>query len=383
MVMIAIMIMSVSTLWSQEISSVASASMTGHALSPAPVSEVTDSTSFSRMPWWRQLVASGFHINDPAINYPKFPRFLVKVYNWGDRVFNSYDSTYVVGTGKNWKAMAKNYSWYESYMLLYTFDDRLNIRSEFYNDIGAYLCFMAVNVGYTAKIGNLFGKGRLPRTNFNLSFTCSRFQGSFDATTTSGNTFITRLGEYRDGHRSLSYPFNDIRQKATSGQLLYFFNHLRYSHAAAYCFSKYQLKSAGTWIAGAGFNYQDISMDFESLPEEMKEYLPGQQTNYAFKYCDYLAYGGYAYNLVLKPRRWLVNVMGVPAVGYRHAYAQTNVDHKSMFALNGNFSLAAVYNHKALFASLNANLKGHVYFASDYTFFNSQFSISCVVGARF
>lgn len=54
-----------------------------------------------------------------------------------------------------------------------------------------------------------------------------------------------------------------------------------------------------------------------------------------------------------------------------------------MFALNGNFGLAVVYNHRALFASVNANVKAHVYFGGDYTFFNSLFSTSCTVGARF
>lgn len=74
--------------------------------------------------------------------------------------------------------------------------------------------------------------------------------------------------------------------------------------------------------------------------------------------------------------------MGVPAVGYRHAYSQSNVGSKSMFALNGNFSCAAVYNHKTLFASVNANVKAHVYFGGDYTFFNSLFSTSFTVDRK-
>lgn len=63
------------------------------------------------------------------------------------------------------------------------------------------------------------------------------------------------------------------------------------------------------------FNYQDIEMNFENLPEDMKAFLPGKQTHYTFKYCDYVAYGGYAYNFVLKPRKWLINVMGVLGSG--------------------------------------------------------------------
>lgn len=291
---------------------------------PDTVSRTDSDSAFTRMPWWKQVVASGFHINDPRIDYPRFPRFILDIYNWGDRTFNSYDSTYVVGTGKNWKVMAKNYNWFESYMLMYGFDDRLNIRSEFYNDVGAYLCFMAVSLGYTAKIGNFLGNGRLPRTNFNVSFTCSRFEGMFETTSTSGNTYITRLGEYNHG-KGMDYPFNDIHHESMRGRLLYFFNNRRYSHAAAYCYSKYQIKSAGTWIAGGGFNYQDIAMDFSSLPSDMQDALPGGRRDYVFRYCDYLAYGGYARNFVLKPRRWLINLMGVQSLGYRHSYSQPGV----------------------------------------------------------
>ena len=58
--------------------------------------------------WIKQLFANGFHINDPSVAYPRFPRFLLNVYNWGDRTFNGYDPEYVVSTGKNWKVLAKS-----------------------------------------------------------------------------------------------------------------------------------------------------------------------------------------------------------------------------------------------------------------------------------
>ncbi|MDE5923592.1 MAG: hypothetical protein K2G79_08915 [Muribaculum sp.] len=35
--------------------------------------------------WVKQLFANGFRINDPGINYPKFMRFCLNVYNWGDK----------------------------------------------------------------------------------------------------------------------------------------------------------------------------------------------------------------------------------------------------------------------------------------------------------
>ena len=97
-----------------------------------------DSARFAEMPWYKQLYETGFRIHDPAINYPRFMRFALKVYDWGDHTFNSYNSDYVVGTGKNWKARIDSYNWMESYMMLFSINSRdmLHIRSNVYDDLG-------------------------------------------------------------------------------------------------------------------------------------------------------------------------------------------------------------------------------------------------------
>ena len=48
---------------------------------------LVDSTEFSRMSWVKQLMASNFNVNAPGINYPKFVRFCVNVYNWAVFLF--------------------------------------------------------------------------------------------------------------------------------------------------------------------------------------------------------------------------------------------------------------------------------------------------------
>ena len=55
--------------------------------------------------WWRAMKHGKVDLTGKTIHYPKFLRFAWKVYKWGDKAFNSYDSAYVVGTGKNWKFM--------------------------------------------------------------------------------------------------------------------------------------------------------------------------------------------------------------------------------------------------------------------------------------
>lgn len=342
---------------------------------------VNDSV-FDTLPWYRQLMENGFEIHDPRINYPKFPRFCLKVYDWGDRTFNSYDKEYVVGTGQNWKVMLKNYNWMTSYMMFFDERQTLHMRSNIYQDLGAYICFMAVSVGYTAKVDNLIGQGRKTRENFNFSFTSSLFSVNFNYWKTTGDAVITKFGDY-DGGDPLHYDFNNVRMQSYSAEAYYFFNHLRYSQSAAYAFSKYQLKSAGSWIAGMAFAHQTLDLDFSSLPPDMKEHLPVLKDVYRFRYNDYDLMGGYAYNWVLKPRKWLINATVLPSLGWRYSYQDSTDGKHNMFSTNLRAMLAAVYNHNALFATIQARFDGHLYYNRDYTFFDSVESVSLIVGARF
>lgn len=351
---------------------------------PIDSKNTNDSIAFEKLSWWEQLWVSGFHIHDPRIKYPSFPKFLLNVYDWADKTFNSYDTDYVIGTGCNWKTTLTSYNWMESYMMLFSMHSRdmLHIRSSFYSDLGLHLSFMAVTLGYYANFNRWVGDKDLDRKTFNLNFTCSRFSASLDFRSTKGNTLITHFGAYNPGH-SYAIHFDDIEHKSSQGQLYYFFNYRKYSQAAAYSYSKYQLKSAGTPILGFAFNHQNLKMDFSSLPEQMKLYLPSLENQYKFRFTDYGILAGYGYNYVIRPRKWLFNITAIPSVGYRHSYSDSSEGRKDMLSANIRARLALVYNYRALFATLTGKLDANLYFNSRYTFFNSVESLSFIVGARF
>lgn len=357
---------------------------TGRILSKADSAAVLDSVAFSKMPWYEQLMTNGFRIHDPEVKYPKFPRFLLKVYDWGDRTFNSYDSAYVVGVGKNWKVTLKNLNWMESYMMLFSLkeNEMLHIRSDIYCDVGAYVSFMALSVGYTAKINDFLGGGKKDRRNLNFNFTCSRLFANFDMMSTTGNTVITRFGQYNDG-KDIHFKFNDVKHSSVSGEAFYIFNYSQYSHAAAYCYSKYQLKGAGSWLLGFAFNNQNIHFDFSNLPADMKEFLPELSEQYHYRYTDYGICGGYAHNWVMKPRKWLANLTLFPSLGYRHSYHDSTDSRRHLLSTSLRARFAFVYNHKALFASLTGRLDTNLHFNSKFTFFNAVESLALIVGARF
>lgn len=352
-------------------------------LTPDSIPEDSVRPKVPKTLWIKQLFANGFHINDPSVAYPRFPRFLLNVYNWGDRTFNGYDPEYVVSTGKNWKVLAKSYDWVENYAMIFSRHQTMRMRSDVYADIGGYICFMAVSVGYMFNANELIGDRHDTRSNFNLNFTCSRFTIDYTDMSTRGGARITDFGSSNKSDLK-SIKFEGISNKTRSLTTFYIFNNRRYSHAAAYCYSKYQLKSAGSWLAGFLYNYQRIGLDFNSLPQYLLDKLPPEaQTVYTFRYRDYAALGGYGYNCVMKPRRWLFNVTALLGVGYKHTSEEIRDGSRSMVALTPVMNMAMVYNHRALFVGLNLKALYNFYFNSNYTFLSGILSFQATVGARF
>ena len=333
--------------------------------------------------WIKQLFDNGFKINDKDVCYPKFPKFCLNVYNWGDRTFNSYDKNYVIGTGKNWKLQAKSYNWMETSTMLFPRHTSVNMHSDLYSDAGFSLSFMAVSIGYMWNINRLFTHPTNRRT-FNFDFTCSRFSLNYQSVSSTGGMTITRFGEYDGGH-SIHHKFNDCSNNSKTFDAYWFFNHYRYSQGAAYSYSKYQLRNAGTPLVGFNFTEQRLRMNFSSLPEEMLEYSPLENNEYRSEYRSYCLMGGYSYNWVLKPRRWLINATGMAAIGYRkHFNTEGTRNTKTQVANNFKVNLAAVYNHKALFASFTVRATGFInYNSGDITHFNSILSFTAAVGMRF
>lgn len=336
----------------------------------------------SKTYWIKQLFDNGFRIHDKNVCYPRFPRFCLNVYNWGDRTFNSYDRDYVVGTGKNWKLQGKSYNWMETSTMLFP-QQLVNMHSDLYSDAGFSLSFMAVSVGYMWNINKLFTDPTNRRT-FNFDFTCSRFSINYQSVSSTGGMIITQFGDYNDGHR-LHHKFSDCSNDSKTFDAYWFFNHYRYSQAAAYSYSKYQLRNAGTALVGFNFTEQHLRMNFGSLPADMLEYSPLENNQYQSEYRSYCVMGGYSYNWVLKPRRWLVNATVMAAVGYRKLfYTEDNQDTKTQVANNFRINLAAVYNHKALFAAFTARGQGFInYNSGDMTHLNTIISFTASVGMRF
>lgn len=353
-----------------------------------PDAEPTDSLPALTGNWVQQVIQSGFHINDPRIRYPKFPKFCLNVYNWGNRTFNTYDTTYVVGTGKNWKLNAIATAWMQNYGYVFDmtngkgWDNRILMRSNMNYDVGAYLTFMAVSVGYTWNINKLAHVHHAPRSTFDFAFSCALFTAELRTQNTTGNTCIERFGLYNEGRR-VNIPLDDVHNELLSVSAYYFFNHAKFSQAAVYKFSKYQKRSAGSWIVGANYTQQKLSLDFSALPLAVLQFKPESlPMQSVFNFRDFDLLGGYSYNAVM-PHHWVFNITLLPGIGYKRSLLPGERKFSEMISVNINARAGLTYNHRALFASLQAKGSGGFIFNSGYSFFNSTEQFSFIVGARF
>lgn len=344
----------------------------------------TDSLPPLKGNWIQQVIEAKGHINDPRIHYPKFPDFCRRVYNWGDKTFNSYDPNYVVGTGKNWKASITSYNWFHNYNYIFKAmgQDNVSIRSSAYCDIGVNLNFMAVGISYTRNVKGMVGGDRSPSNTFNFNFTCSRIYAEINRQKTHGNSYIDHFGQYKDG-QEIRVPFNGIHEETTSGMAYYIFNNKHYSRAAAYCYSKIQLRSAGSWMAGFRLDHQRVITDFTELPSSMLQYIPMLPLLNTFDSWDYEVMGGYGYSFVL-PYNWLLNFTALPSLGWRHSTLQsTNSKARELMATNLRGRTSLTYNHNFMYLSLVGKYDGGFILNKHYTFYNGTQSASFILGFRF
>ncbi len=332
--------------------------------------------------WLRALKHGKVDFRDSTIHYPKFIRFCYKTYMWGDRTFNSYDTAYVTGTGKNWKLILGNNYWGDVYEGMPTRDTRMSVRSPVISNLGLTLSFMAVSVGYTMNISNL-ARGKRLSNKLNFSFTCARFTA--DAYYMENNSDMLLRFTDSDGKKYHVDRFSGVKRKSYGLAAYYFFNNRRYAQAAAYCFSKYQRRSAGSFLAGVSLYHNDLRVVKEELPPEaaeLREVWTAQKGLPRFLYNDFCLLFGYGHNWALG-RKWLINATLTPYLGYRH-FIRTDInDPASAFSLNLRLRVGVVYNHKRFFVGLHNLVDMHRYRSEQYRLYNGLIDISLLAGIRF
>ena len=330
--------------------------------------------------WWRALKHGKMDLDGGTIEYPAFVRFCWNVYKWGDKAFNSYDTAYVVSTGKNWKLMLKSMNWVDTYGGEPVKGVQVFTRSRLTSNIGLQLSFMALSVGFTKGITDLINGEKLSN-KVDFSFTCARFAA--DAYYMENSRPATVWFKDKVSGEKLTFrDFGGFKRKSYGMSAYYIFNNRHYAQAAAYCFSKYQRRSAGSLIAGVRLLHRDMSIDVQELPDFARESLNTDAELPRFLYNDYCVMVGYGYNWVMG-KKWLLNLTLAPYTGYRKMIATQHEDRASDWSINLKARMGLVYNHKQFFMGMQSYADIHRYKSEQHNFLGSIIDCTIMAGIRF
>lgn len=331
--------------------------------------------------WWRLLKKGRLNLADTNVVYPKFLKFCVNVYNWADRVFNSYDTAYVVGTGRRWKVRAVTDNWTDSYALDLGKNMPVRILSDIYWNAGAYVQYMAVSLGYSFDLTNLLGEKPANHKKFEFGFNCARFNVELHYWENTGGSYIRKFGKYNKGQFFKEY-FPGVSMQIFGLSAYYFFNNRKYSQGAAYNFSKFQKRNAGSFIIGISYNNFNSNLDFFKLPENLEPYLTVPKENYHLHYRNWSILTGYGYNWVWN-KHLLFNATGMPEIGVTNCYEDSYDARKTMFALNFRARGSLTYNLNDFFICMIGKMDGHWFKSGVASIFSSVINGSLSIGYRF
>ncbi|MBQ3363489.1 MAG: DUF4421 family protein [Muribaculaceae bacterium] len=332
---------------------------------------------------WEHLVfRHGWSINDTSIVYPPTVDFGVKVYRWLNHALNYYDTAYVVNPGrgkKKFKVMLKNSNWLDFYSgHLGKWEAPIQLNSDVTSLFGFHISGMGLSFTYMINARDLLAGRFIHNRRLQFSFTTSRiFIEGYYRKNDQSSVHLHRLGKWMG-----SELFYGLTREGYGLDAYYIFNHTHYSQAAAYCFSKYQKRSAGSLMTGIYLSHQDVVMDMTLTDQTLLVYLPNKVTDYRFRYRDFGVMIGYGYSWVFH-HGWLFNVTAVPSIGYRHSFPNSIDGKRSLLSTNLNGRMALVRTAGNFFYALTFSHEGHWYQSVNHSFYNSYSNLEVTAGFRF
>jgi len=95
--------------------------------------------------------------------------------------------------------------------------------------------------------------------------------------------------------------------------ILYYFNNKCFSNPAAFGQYERQIKSGGSFLSGAGFQYYELTADSSFIPQKFKEKFPNiSQIKSIYGLQTYISIG-YIYSFIIK-KKWFLTLSASPSI---------------------------------------------------------------------
>lgn len=330
--------------------------------------------------WFRLIKSGKFNINDTTIRYPKFIKFFVNAYLWADKAFNSYDPEWVSGTGKRGKVRILSDNWSDIYDFRFAHTPLL-LTSNLYSNLGVQANYSILSLSYSVDLNSLTTGKKTKHKKFDFTLTTSRFFANYYYWDNDGNTTIHKVGNnFTDEYRDV--PFDGMSFRATGVMAFYIFNHMKFSYGASYNLSRYQLKSAGSWIAGLSGTFYKAYFDFTSLPDKVIDTLKFPFSNYSLNYNAVNAIGGYSYNWVWN-KHLLFNTTTMPGLGLSFSFSDSTIGNRTLFSMSLREMLSLTYCNRQFFVTGTGTFHGNVLPHRELAFLTGIVNFQVSTGIRF
>lgn len=331
--------------------------------------------------WKAMLKTRRLEVTDTNIVYPKFIDFCLRVYRWAEKTFNTYDSEYVAGTGKHGKVRILSDHWNDSYYFRFEDISPLLMSSHPYSNLGIQANYSILSATYSVDMNSTVSGEPSHHRKWGFSFTAARLYGEANYWSNSGSTVIRRFGNNETGKLNDIY-FDGINFKALGLLAFYVFNSKKFSYAAAYNLSNYQLKSAGSWLAGISGTLYDCDFDFSRLPQDVLDKTQIPFEFYRFEYNSVNVLGGYSYNWVLN-KHFLFNTTTLPGIGVSFCFSDATLGKGELFSLAIRQTMSLTYTNRQFFITANGAFHGNILPTHAVAFMSGIANLQVSTGVRF
>ena len=212
----------------------------------------------------------------------------------------SYDTTFIIRPMQKWTLKTRvNVS--GNLVKTYGKHQGVETKSHLETDRKATVSLAASYRGLSAGISfnpaHLGGRDK--DVEYNLNYYGNRF--SVDASYQRSKTLH---GYFRMGDERLDLPRGDVNMTTVNIAGSYTFNHRRFSYPAAFTQSYLQRRSAGSWLAGFGYQSAIVKHAADTVTgiPQLRMYVG-----------HFAIGGGYGYNLVAG-KRWLFHLSALPTL---------------------------------------------------------------------
>lgn len=298
-------------------------------------------------------ISEGIDRANDYITSTRIGQMGVKSVNWYNRIFENYDTLYVMPKGTAFRVRLSTRNRMEFYRLNFHDGGFMNIRSNLASNIGIHLGYRMISFGIYENLTRTHDGKKHRRHNFEMAFNNARFSLNVFVQENTLKADITHF--YRPPINYHKARFDGLSTNRWGFEFYYFFNNRRYSQEAAFAYSRIQRKSQGSFFMGLAFYHQDYTFNFSTLPSVILENLPSELENHTYEAHtrDICITGGYAFNWAIN-RHWLLAFAEAPIVGYRTG--RVNPLLKTSLSFSNQAKVSAIYTFGRFFAALQGTL---------------------------